>query len=206
MAKKDNNYFNMFIEIAEDAIKAALQLEKTVKSYDVDKMEKMQKTMHEIEHGADEKKHLLMKHLASEFITPIEREDIVNLVFELDDVLDLIEEVTQLFYMYNIQKMRPAAVEFAALLVRSTQALKACFDEFEHFLKSEVIIKRIVEVNVIEELADALYMRSVRELYTKEKDPIMITAWTVVLDKMERACDRCEHVADTIESVIMKNT
>lgn len=206
MAKKENNYFNMFIEIADDAIRAAIQLEKAVKSYDVDKMEKMQKTMHEIEHGADEKKHVLMKHLALEFITPIEREDIVNMVFELDDVLDLIEEVTQLFYMYDIHKMRPAAIEFAALLVRSTQALKTCFDEFEHFHKSEIIIKRIVEVNVIEEMADALYMRAVRELYTKEKDPIVVTAWTVIFDKLERACDRCEHVADTIESVMMKNT
>ena len=196
----------MFIEIADDAIRAATQLEKAVRTYDVDKMEKMQKTMHEIEHGADEKKHVLMKHLASEFITPIEREDIVNLVFELDDVLDLIEEVTQLFYMYNIRKMRQEAIEFAALLVRSTQALKTCFDEFEQFHKSEIIIKRIVEVNVIEELADAVYMRAVRDLYTKEKDPIVITAWTVVFDKLERACDRCEHVADTIESVIMKNT
>jgi predicted phosphate transport protein (TIGR00153 family) len=206
MTKKNNNYFDMFISIADDAIRAALALEKAVKSYDVEKMEKMQKTMHEIEHGADEKKHALMKHLASEFITPIEREDIVNLVFELDDVLDLIEEVTQLFYMYNIQKMRLAAIEFATLLVRSTQALKTCFDEFEHFLKSEEIIKRIVEVNVIEEIADALYMRAVRDLYTKEKDPITITAWTVIFDKLERACDRCEHVADTIESVMMKNT
>ena len=206
MSKKNSNYFNMFISIADDAIKASLALEKAVKSYDVDKMGKMQKTMHEIEHGADEKKHALMKQLASEFITPIEREDIINLALELDDVLDLIEEVTQLFYMFNIKKMRPAAKEFANLLVRNTQALKACFDEFENFRKSEEIIKRIVEVNVIEEMADALYMRAVRDLYTEEKDPITVTAWTVIFDKLEGACDRCEHVADNIESVMMKNT
>lgn len=205
MTKKTNNYFNMFIEIAEDAIKAAVLLEKVVKSYDLDKMDKMQKTMHEIEHGADEKKHKLMEHLASEFITPIEREDIVNLVVELDDVLDLIEEVTQMFYMYNIPKMRQAAIEFTSLLVRSTQALKACFDEFEKFLKSEEITKRIVEVNVIEEMADVLYIKAVRDLFSKEKDPILVISWSIIFDKLEGACDKCEHVADSIELVIMKN-
>ena len=206
MARKTNNYFNMFIAIAEDAIMAAQQLERVVKSYNPEKMEKMQKSMHEIEHGADMKKHELMKKLAGEFITPIEREDIIELTFELDDVLDLIEEVTQLFYMYNIQNIRPAAIEFSELIVRSTQALKACFDEFEQFHKSDVIRGRIVEVNVVEDLADTLYTRAVRELYVKEKDPIKITAWTVIFDRLERACDRCEHVADTIESIIMKNS
>ncbi|MGI6250609.1 MAG: DUF47 domain-containing protein [Anaerolineaceae bacterium] len=190
--------------MAADAIKAAYQLERTVKSFNPDKLEKMSKEMHEIEHGADEKKHELMKHLTVEFMTPIEREDIVLLVFELDDVLDLIEEVTQLFYMYNIQTMRPAAIEFADLIVRSTVALKACFDNFENFHKSQAIRDKIVEVNVVEELADNLYIHAVRELFTKEKDPV--TAWNTIFDKLERTCDRCEHVADTIESVMMKNS
>jgi len=56
MAKKDNNYYKMFSDIAADAIKAAYQLEKTVKNYNPEKIEKLSKAMHEIEHGADLKK------------------------------------------------------------------------------------------------------------------------------------------------------
>ena len=61
MAKKNNNYYNMFSDIANDAIFAAHHLEKTVKNYNPEKMEKLNKTMHEIEHGADLKKHQMMK-------------------------------------------------------------------------------------------------------------------------------------------------
>lgn len=206
MAKKKNNYYQMFVDIAEDAIKAAQYLEKTVKDFNPAKTEKMAKSMHEIEHGADLKKHELMKTLADEFMTPIEREDIVTLAWELDDVLDYIEEVFQLFFMFNIQEMRPQAIDFADLIVRATKAMKICFDEFHNFRRSQTIGGKIIEVNVVEELGDVLYIKAMRDLYTKEKDPVKVNTWGIIFDKLEKTCDRCEHVADTIESVIMKNT
>lgn len=206
MAKKDNNYYKMFSDIADDAIKAAYLLEKTVKNYHPDKMEKQNKVMHEIEHAADLKKHQMMKHLISEFITPIEREDIATLSYMLDDVLDSIEEVFQMFFMYNVREMRPDACDFVDLIVRSTEAMKACFDEFENFRKSDLIAKKIVEVNVIEELADSLYFKANRDLFLSEKDPIQILVWVRIYDRFEKICDECENVADTISSVIMKNS
>lgn len=196
----------MFVDIAEDAINAAQHLEKTVKDFNPAKAEKMAKSMHEIEHGADLKKHELMKNLGDEFMTPIEREDIVTLSLELDDVLDYIEEIFQLFFMFNIQEMRPQAIDFAELIVRSTTAMKVCFEEFHNFRRSKTIGEKIIEVNVVEELADVLFIKAMRELYTKESDPIKLNAWGIIFDKLEKTCDRCEHVADTIESVIMKNT
>jgi predicted phosphate transport protein (TIGR00153 family) len=206
MAKKDNNYFNMFSDIAGDAIIAAHQLEKTVKNYNSDKIEKLNKTMHEIEHGADLKKHEMMKMLVAEFITPIEREDIATLSYMLDNVLDNIEEVYQMFFMFNVKEMRSEAIDFVDLIVRATEAMKACFDEFENFRKSDLIAKKIVEVNVIEEIADSLYFKTVRELFTKEKDPMHVMVWLRLFDGFERICDECEDVADTIGSVIMKNS
>ncbi len=206
MAKKDNNYYRMFSDIASDAIVAARQLEKTVKNYNPDKIEKLNKTMHEIEHGADEKRHKMMKMLIAEFITPIEREDIGTLSSMLDDVLDSIEEVYQMFFMYNVKQMRPEAIDFVELIVRSAEAMKACFDEFENFRKSDLIAKKIVEVNVIEELADSLFFKTVHELYTKEKDLMHVMVWVRIFDRFEKICDQCEHVADAISSVIMKNS
>jgi predicted phosphate transport protein (TIGR00153 family) len=206
MAKKDNNYYRMFSDIAGDAIVAARQLEKTVKNYNPDKIEKLNKTMHEIEHGADEKRHKMMKMLIAEFITPIEREDIGTLSSMLDDVLDSIEEVYQMFFMYNVKQMRPEAIDFVELIVRSAEAMKACFDEFENFRKSDLIAKKIVEVNVIEELADSLFFKTVHELYTKEKDLMHVMVWVRIFDRFEKICDQCEHVADAISSVIMKNS
>lgn len=206
MAKKNNNYFNMFIEIADKAILASKQLDKAVREYDPEKALKMNIKMHELEHEVDAMKHHLMKELLSEFMTPIEREDIAELARELDDVVDTIEEILQLFYMFNIKEMRQPAKDFTELLVKSTVALKACFDELENFRKSEILMNKIVEVNVVEEVADSLFIKSMHELYTTEKDPILVNCWGIIYDKLEKACDRCEQVADSIENIIMKNS
>ena len=206
MAKKDNNYFKMFIDISDDAIEAAYLLEKTVKNYDPELIEEQNTLMHAIEHAGDEKKHEMRRHLISEFITPIEREDIDALSHTLDNVLDTIEEVYQMFYMYNVQKMRPEAVAFVDLIVRSTEAMKACFDDFENFRKSNSISQRIVEVNEIEELADDLYFTTMRKLFTDGSDPVEVLVWLRIFDRLERVCDACEGVSETIGSVIMKNS
>ncbi|MBP7213429.1 MAG: DUF47 family protein [Anaerolineaceae bacterium] len=206
MAKKDNNYFHMFIEISNDAIEAAYLLEKTVKNYDPELIEEQNTLMHSIEHAGDVKKHEMRRHLISEFITPIEREDIDSLSHTLDNVLDTIEEVYQMFYMYNVQKMRPEAVAFVDLIVRSTEGMKACFDEFEDFRKSNTISERIVEVNEIEELADDLYFTTMRKLFTDGSDSVEVLVWLRIFDRLERVCDACEGVAETIGSVIMKNS
>jgi len=91
------------------------------------------------------------------------------------------------------------------LIVRATEAMKACL-MIREFRKSDLIAKKIVEVNVIEEIADSLYFKTVRELFTKEKDPMHVMVWLRLFDGFERICDACEHVADTIGSVIMKNS
>lgn len=203
---KNNNYFHMLISISEMTIVAARQLEKMIGDYQPDKMPKLIEKMHGVEHEADAKKHHLMKELLSEFMTPIDREDIVTLVQELDDVIDIIEEVFQSFYMYNIREMRPPAKDFADLIIKSTLALKACFDELENFRKSEVLRNKLVEVNVVEEIADTLYLKSMRELYESDADTRTLNTWGIIYSKLEKVCDSCEHVADAIESVVMKNS
>ncbi len=206
MARKDNNYFHMFISIAEDAINAARQLNDTIKNYDPNTIEEQMLAMHELEHAADEKKHVMMQHLVAEFITPIEREDIITLSWALDDVMDYIEEIYQLFFMHNVQSMRDEARIFGDLICRSAEALKACFDEFENFRRSQVLRDRLIEVNTIEEIADKLYIDAVRRLHVEELDASKVHTWSVLFLQLERTIDRIEQVADTIEQVIMKNS
>ena len=205
MAKKDNNYFHMFIDIAEDAITAARQLNDTMDHYDPETIEEQMLAMHELEHAADTKKHEMMERLVAEFITPIEREDIITLSWALDDVMDYIEEIYQLFYMHNVQTMREDAKIFGDLICRSAEALKACFDEFENFKRSQILRDRLIEVNTVEEIADKLYIDAVRRLHIEELDASKVHTWSVLFLQLERTIDRIEHVADTIEQVIMKN-
>jgi len=206
MSKKDNNYFKMFIDIAADAITSATHLKETINNYDPEKIHEQMLAMHEVEHAADNKKHQMMEKLIAEFITPIEREDIITLSWALDDVLDYMEEIYQILFMHNVKSMREEALVFGELIYQSTVALKTCFDEFEHFKRSKILPKRLIEVNAIEEKADKLYIDAVRRLHLDESDPSKVHTWSVLFLQLERTIDRIEQVADTIELVIMKNS
>ncbi|MDD4571614.1 MAG: DUF47 family protein [Clostridia bacterium] len=203
--KKDNNYFEMLIDLSHYCCETAKDLENILNNFDVNTLEEAKKHIHSIEHAADLAKHKLMRKLVKEFITPIEREDIIKLTEEIDDVTDSVEDIILRIHMFNIQSIRPDALEFAAIITRCCYALEQALKEFPHFRKSKTIHQHIVEINRLEEEGDRMYSKAVRNLYKSSNNPIEILSWTDVFHHMELACDACEHAADTIESVMMKN-
>lgn len=116
------------------------------------------------------------------FITPIEREDIILLIQEIDDVTDAIEDVLIRTYMFNVAAIREEALEFADVIVRCCEVLKDTLKEFRHFRKSDSIYENIVEINRLEEEGDALYTRAVRKLYLSSTDPIELSVWREIFD------------------------
>lgn len=206
MKKRDYDYFDVFVRGVEYSCQAAKLLHDSLNSFDPDALQATIKDMHTIEHAADIAKHDMMSHLARAFMTPIEREDILQLAQEIDDVTDGIEDVLLRIYMYNILSIRAEAVEFTTLILRCCQAMKDAMKEFHNFRKSGSIHENIVEVNRLEEEGDALYSRAVRKLFLTSRDPIELTIWREMFDRLEKCCDACEHVANAVESVVMKNT
>ena len=193
-AKKECDYFEMMVRGVKFSCKAAELLKTNLEE------------MHVIEHNADISKHDTMSELMRAFITPIEREDIILLIQEIDDVTDAIEDVLIRTYMFNVAAIREEALEFADVIVRCCEVLKDTLKEFRHFRKSDSIYENIVEINRLEEEGDALYTRAVRKLYLSSTDPIELSVWREIFDRMEKCCDACEHVANDVESVMLKNS
>ena len=110
LGKKENNYFDMLAELVDYSCKAANLLQKTLLNFNEDKIEDKIQEMHEIEHTADVKKHDMMNKLAKEFITPIERGDIIDIANYIDNVTDDIEEILTRIYMYNITEIKKEAI------------------------------------------------------------------------------------------------
>ena len=139
MAKGDKFYFDNFIECAALSEKAANYLVDCLENYDANNLEAMLVKMHEYEHGADMKKHEMSGALAKAFVTPVDREDLDLLSQQLDNVLDLLEEVMQNLYIYDIKNIQLSAIEYAKNLVKSCSLLCAIMSEFENFKKSKKI-------------------------------------------------------------------
>ena len=205
MPREKNNYFKMFIKMTEYSCAAARNLNQTLSDFDVEKLPELMEYLHQIEHTGDEEKHSMMQKLVKEFITPIGREDIVNLGHEIDNVTDAIEDVLLRVYMFHIQTIRPEAVEFAKVIVQCCDEMKIIMEEFQNYKKSDKIHASVVEMNRLEEVGDALYMRAMRNLYTSGADAVELLAWTEVYNRLERCCDACENVANVVEGVMMKN-
>lgn len=206
MAKGDKFYYENLAASAAFSRNAATYLVECLEEYDPENIQQMLDKMHGIEHGADEKKHEMNEALAKAFVTPVDREDLDMLSHRLDDVTDLIEEILQKFYIFDIRVILPEAVAFAQKLVRSCELLCDIMGEFESFKKSKKIRAQIIELNDVEEECDQLYLTSMRQLTLQSTNVLVTASWREIFDCMEACADACEHASECVGSVIMKNT
>ena len=206
MAKKHYPYFDDFVTMAGFSVQAAEHLQDVLTHFDPETLAEQRKIMHSIEHAEDEVKHDLTRRLAREFVTPIDREDIINLAHELDNVTDKIDDILIRMYMYNVTSIRPEALTFADVILRSCKALQAALMEFHNFHRSTTLMQLIIDVNTMEEEGDALYIDAVRRLYKSGEDILQIAVWSELFDRLEDCCDACENLADSMEIVTMKNS
>ena len=125
---------------------------------------------------------------------------------ELDEVTDCMEDVVLRMYMYNINSVPDKAKQMTTIIKKCCTCLNAALKEFVNFKKSTTIKDRLIEINRLEEDGDEIYIEGNRELYTTCSDPMMVYAWSATLTRLEKCCDACEHVADTMEMIIMKNS
>lgn len=204
--KNDYNYFDAFSNLSKYSYKLAVSLNDTLSKFDSNKITEKVKEAHEIEHSADLAKHDVMNRLVKEFLPPIEREDITALTQEIDDVTDSIEDVLIFIDMYNIKTIRPEILKFTDLLVKCTKAMDEALEEFKNFKNSKKLREKIIEINRLEEVGDALYVDSTRNLFHTSKDPIELMCWSEILHRLEKCSDNCEDVANIIESIVMKNS
>ena len=207
MAKKnDANYYETFVELSGYACQAANLLNEIMNDFKSDELKSKMNEMHAIEHSGDEARHVMIKKLVREFITPIEREDIMALTDAIDNVTDTVEDVLMRMYMYNISNVREHAIKMTEVVVKCCNALTQALNEFHNFRKSQKLHALIVEVNHLEEDGDRLYTEATRDLYCNCQDIKEVAAWDTTFHYLEKCCDACEEVANVIENVIMKNS
>ena len=204
--KQDSYYYNNFISCAEYSCKAVHLLKEILTHFNPQEISRRLDEIHEIERMADDKKHELTDKLAKAFITPIEREDIVELSHHIDDVTDKIEEVLIRVYINNVQKIPQEALHLLDVVCQCCEEVQNLLKEFADFRHSNKITQKIIAINTLEEEADSLYISNMRKLHTEGNDVLYIIAWTEIFNYFEKCADACEHVADTVGSIVMKNS
>ena len=200
------NYFQSFVEYANCAVEAAEYLQETVLNFDVETLPARMDALHSIEHFADEINHRTIDQLAREFLPPIDREALARLSSALDAVVDAIDDIMRRMCMYHVSKPRPEVENLCELLVRCCKALKELTTEFTHFKKSSSIKNCLVQINSLEAEGDTLHFQAVSKLFTGGESALDVIVWRDIFDGFESRYDDCEHVAEVIESVVLKNS
>ncbi len=204
--KQDSFYYNNFISCAEYSCKAVHLLKDILTDFNPDEISSKMDEIHDIEHQADDTKHEMTDKLAKAFITPIEREDIIELSHHIDDVTDKVEEVLIRVYINNVQTIPQEALQLLDIVCKCCEEVENLLKEFADFKHSKSLRSKIITINTLEEEADALYISSMRKLHMEDNDVLHIIAWSEIYSYMEKCADACEHVADTVASVVMKNS
>lgn len=207
MAKVQNDYyFKNFVECAELACQGSQLLEKIVNDFDPAKLDDYRKEMHDIEHMADGRKHEMLNVLLKAFITPIDREDILSMSQNIDELSDKIEDVLIRIYFNQVKTIRPGAIEFVSVVNECFGEVLAMLKEFADFKRSKKLKEHLININSLEEQADRLYIDCMYELRSGDADVLDVIAWSDIYTYLEKCADTCEHIADLVESVAMKNT
>ncbi len=206
MARNKTDYFILIQEQVTYTIKAAQMLQDSLEHFDKEKLDHDRQELHIIERQADLKLHDINDKLIREFITPIDREDLAELVQMIDDITDSLDEVLIRAFIYNVPYIPEKAIRFCKLIVSSANTLVDLAAELPQFRKSSTIRDKIVKMNMFEEDGDALFTEAVSEIFRNHlNDPLDIIGWSKLYEALEDACDSFERVSDLIERIIMKN-
>ena len=205
LVKKEVNYFDQFTVGVRYCKSAAETLLKMLSDEKVNACER--ETIHAIEQEADKHVHMMFEHLNHSFITPIDREDIIEIVKETDNVTDGIDAVAQEFWMLHIERLIPPSRRMAELIVKSCTAMVDMMAELkQRAKKNNRLMECIIEINNIEEEGDAIYREALYELFAPGADAMHAIKWRAVIEMMENVLDNCENVADTVQSIITKSS
>ena len=204
-SKKSNYYFDSFPQLANYSVKCGEMILEYLKAFDPNKLEELKDRVHEFEHQADNLKHQVTEKLLTEFMTPIDREDIFELLRLIDDVTDAIEEISLKLYIYNYEVLPPNTVEFLELTVECMKKMEECLKHFPDYLDKEVFEPYVREVIKLEEEGDRQYISNVRNLYLKEKDGFKRHKAEAMYTMLESVSDKCREVCRYTHNIALKN-
>jgi predicted phosphate transport protein (TIGR00153 family) len=203
---KENKFFDLFTTNVGNIESAAQNLRKLLDAESEAERKILISQIEDAEHRGDLITHEIFNDVSQTFITPIDREDIHALAARLDDILDLMEDVALRTVLYEVTTFPNDFRDLADMLCVAVKDLSEVVPLLSS-LKSEHVdrIKILCEhINTCENAGDDIYHNAIARLFREQKDPIMLIKLKEILSDMEEAIDKCEHVANLIESVVIK--
>ncbi len=197
----DQAFFDLFEEAAGNILRAAELLERMLASYP--EQADLVRDILICEQDGDRITHDIIRRLNGRTTAPIDRQDIYELAGGLDDIVDYIDEVADFLGLYNVEAPMEQSQALARVLLDAARQLEQAmprlrnFDDIHHFT---------VELHRLENEGDRLSRQALAALFEEGVDPMVVIRWKDIFDRLEAAIDSTEKVANTLESIVIKNS
>lgn len=202
ISQRAEEFFDLFVESARNLRETTELLKDLVEDYrDVDLKAKR---ISDREHEGDQVTHSIIRRLNTSFITPMDREDIYQLATALDDVLDSIEAVSDLFLLHQIEQPLPQMKQQIDVLLRAAQQTEEALKLLPK-MNRDHLEPYWIEINTLENEGDQLYRHAVADLFSGEYRAMDVLRWKEVIENLEDALDGLENVANVIEAIVLKH-
>jgi predicted phosphate transport protein (TIGR00153 family) len=159
----------------------------------------------DLEHRGDVITRETVQALHQTWITPLDREEIHGLITRLDDVLDVLDSVSERVSLYEIDEARPESIELARILSSSAEEISQAVSMLVEIKDAELILVKCRAIYSYERDADRIFRGALARLFREGGDPIAIIKWRDIFDALETATDRAEDVANAIEGIILEH-
>ena len=202
LTPRQTSFYGMFATSGENLVEGA-RLLKELLGADQDARKDIADKMRGAEHAGDEATHAIMRELNETFVTPFDREDIYRLASSLDDVMDAMEAAVDLVVLYQIGELPAEVADQVDVLERAAELTAEAMPR----LRSMKDLKDYwIELNRLENQADQVYRRLLARLFSGEYDALTVLKLKEVVDQLEAAADAFEHVANTVETIAVKES
>jgi predicted phosphate transport protein (TIGR00153 family) len=203
---REGRFFALFDAHAKLIVDGAQALAGVLRNYEVaqDRSAGI-KLIEDAEHSADRITHETVQLLHTTFVTPFDRDDIHRLISRMDDVLDLIQDTGESLVLYDIQRVTPEATELAELLLRCAERVQAAVKLMASMAEAPAMLDICQEIDKLESEADKVMRGAISQLFRSESDVRQLIKLKAVYEALESATDKCQDVANVIESVVLEN-
>jgi hypothetical protein len=203
---REGRFFTLFDQHAEYVVQGSTVLVELLREFDNNGVRAARvNRILELEHAADRVTRETVSLLHKTFVTPLDRDDIHRLISRMDDVLDLIQDVTEALQLYDIQRLTPEALQLADLLKECCVRVQKAVHCLATLEQSATVLKLCNEIDALESEADKVMRTGISKLFREESDVRQLIKLEAVYQLLEAATDQCENVANIIEGVVLEH-
>jgi predicted phosphate transport protein (TIGR00153 family) len=198
---REGRFFDYFTEHAEQLVLGAKELRALMDN--VAELPDRKRSIEKIEHRADKITQQTMQLLHATFVTPIDRDEIHQLITRMDDILDLMEDVSQCMFLYDIHQVTDEACKLADICLVSVQKVKAAVALLSNLKNAPAIQSYCAEIDQLESDADNVMRSAMAKLFREEPDVKHLFKMKEIYQLLESVTDRCQDVANIIEGIVL---